>query len=424
MSKSFVLKGNICYMTELHQMEIWEQSYVVCEDGECMGVFKQLPRQYQQYQLIDCQEQIIIPGLVDLHIHAPQYSFSGLNMDLELLEWLNTNTFPEEAKYSDLSYAREAYTIFVEALKNGATTRSCIFSTIHTEATKLLMDMVEKSGLKVFIGKVNMDRNSPEYLIENSAKESAEATINWLKTAIGEYENVKPILTPRFIPSCSDELMNRLRDIQKEYHLPVQSHLAENPGEVQWVRELCPDSAFYGDAYDRFGLFGGGANTIMAHCVYCGEEEQDRMRERGVFVAHCPGSNMNLSSGIAPVREFLEKGIRVGLGSDVAGGFTDSIFRTMVEAVQASKLRWRLVDDRQPPLTIDEVFYLATKGGGEFFGKVGSFEKGYEFDALVLNDENLKSAMQLTTRERLERLIYLSDNGQIRMKFVAGKQIL
>ena len=169
--------------------------------------------------------------------------------------------------------------------------------------------------------------------------------------------------------------MEGLRKIQAESHLPVQSHLSENPQEAAWVAELRPDAEFYGDAYDRSGLFGGAdCLTIMAHCVYSDDREIARMKEKGVFIAHCPESNMNLSSGIAPVRRYLEEGMRIGLGSDVAGGSTENLFRAMSFAVQASKMRWRLTDQTEAPLTAEEVFYMASKGGGAFFGKAGALK--------------------------------------------------
>lgn len=142
-----------------------------------------------------------------------------------------------------------------------------------------------------------------------------------------------------------------------------------------------------------------------------------------MFVAHCPESNMNLASGVAPVRKFLDEGVHVGLGSDVAGGSTESIFTAMSHAIQASKLRWRLFDDSLKPLTVEEVFYMATKGGGEFFGKVGSFEPGYELDAIVLDDTRLMHPQPLDVKKRLERLIYFSDDREIMAKYAAGVQI-
>lgn len=420
--QNFILKGNLCFTADKDNIQIAEQGYLVCEQGISRGVFSELPKEYQSYKLEDYGDSIIIPGLVDLHIHAPQYSFRGLGMDMELLDWLEANTFPEEAKYKDLEYAKKAYSIFAGNMKRSATTRACIFATVHNRATELLMDLMEDTGIQSMVGKVNMDRNAPDYLSENT-EDSVQDTVKWLENTNGRYNNVKPILTPRFIPSCTDELMKRLHEIQIKYKIPVQSHLSENQGEIAWVKELCPESEFYGDAYRQFGLFGGECRTVMAHCVSSGGEECRMMRDNGVFIAHCPESNMNLSSGIAPVRKFLDMGIKTGLGSDVAGGSTESIFAAMTDAIQVSKLRWRHVDDSLKPLTIAEAFYLATKGGGEFFGKAGSFEAGYEVDAVVIDDGNLKHPQQLTLRERLERVIYLSDDRNIIGKYAAGNKI-
>lgn len=421
--KKMVLKGHICYSTDKDTLHIIENGWLVCEAGKVKGVYESLPEELKELPLKDYGDRLIIPGLTDLHVHAPQYSFRGLGMDMELLEWLESNTFPEEAKYQDMAYAKESYGYFVEDLKRGATTRACIFATIHTEAAILLMEMLEKAGIGAMVGKVNMDRNSPEYLCEESAEASALETIQWLEAVKGRFTRVKPILTPRFIPTCSDELMKRLGEIQRQYQLPVQSHLSENQGEIAWVQELCPDTRFYGEAYERFGLFGGDCPTVMAHCVSSSEEEMLLMKKNGVFIAHCPQSNTNLSSGIAPVRRFLDLGIPVGLGSDVAGGHVTSIFRAMADAIQVSKLRWRLVDTALKPLTVNEVFYLATMGGGAFFGKVGTFKEGYEFDAVVLDDSSLPHPQQLTVKERLERMIYFSDDRNIYDKYVSGMRI-
>ena len=161
----------------------------------------------------------------------------------------------------------------------------------------------------------------------------------------------------------------------------------------------------------------------MAHCVYSGEEEIARMKENGVFIAHCPESNMNISSGVAPVRTFLDEGLHVGIGSDVAGGSTENIFTAMAHAIQASKLRWRLQDNSLKPLTVEEVFYMATKGGGAFFGKAGSFQPGYEMDAVILDDSRLRHPQSLGVKERLERMIYLSDDREIFAKYVSGNRL-
>lgn len=425
MEKKFALKGNIIYSKNLNELEVLENGYLVCNNGKVEGVYKKLPEQIDANLVKDYGNNLIIPGFTDLHIHAPQYQFRALKMDLELLDWLEQNTFPEEAKYKDLEYADKAYDIFVENLKRSSTTRACIFATIHPEATLLLMDKLEKSGLATMVGKVNMDRNSPDYLVENSYEQSIENTINWIeKTYQNNYKNTSCILTPRFTPTCSDDLMQELKKVQLKYNLPLQSHLSENPSELLWVKELCPWSKSYGDAYDKFGLFGKDTKTIMAHCVYSSDDETDLIKENGVFIAHCPESNTNLSSGIAPIRKYLDMGLKVGIGSDVAGGSTENIFSAMAQAIQVSKLRWRLVEDKYKPLTVEEVFYMATEGGGEFFGKVGSFKPEYEFDALIIDDSRLETTINLTLKERLERMIYLGDERDIVAKYVKGKNIL
>ena len=419
----FALKGTLCYSKNMHELVFMENSYVICENGISAGVFSRLPEKYKDIPVEDMGNKLIIPGFTDLHLHAPQYAYRGTGMDLELLDWLDTITFPQEARYEDLSYAKEAYSIFVDGLKHSFTTRACMFATLHRPATELLMDMLEESGLVTMVGKVNMDRNGSPELQEESAQVSAKDTRQWLEDIKGRYQHTYPILTPRFIPSCTDGLMTELRKIQKEYQLPVQSHLSENLGEISWVKELCPTSRFYGDAYDQFGLFGGSCPTIMAHCVHSSDEELHLIKDQGVYIAHCPQSNTDLSSGIAPIRKYLDMDLHVGLGTDIAAGFSLSMFRAMVDAIQVSKLRWRLADQTLAPLTLNEAFYMATIGGGSFFGKVGSFEKGYEFDALILDDSRIRHPQEITARDRLERLVYLADDRNLTGKYVQGRRI-
>ena len=252
----FILKGNIVYSKSQTEFAFCEPGYLVCKDGKVDGIYQTLPFRLGGSPIRDYGDCLIIPGLVDLHVHAPQYSYRGLGMDMELLEWLEVNTFPEEAHFEALAYGRSAYSTFVENVEKSATPRPCMFAPPHRPPTLLLMDMLEKTGLDTMVGKVNMDRNCPDYICEET-QESAEETLEWIKDVNHrKYENTHPILTPRFTPSCTDALMEELKKLQMRYELPVQSHLSENPGEIAWVKELCPWSEFYGDAYDRFGLFG------------------------------------------------------------------------------------------------------------------------------------------------------------------------
>ena len=430
MHNSFIIKGNICHTTTPKKLDLHEGAFAVCVDGISKGVFDVLPDEYASLPLYDYEDRLIFPGMVDLHVHAPQYAFRGMCMDLELMDWLNQYTFPEEEKYANLEYAKKAYGIFVDALKSSATTRACIFATRHRPATEVLMKLMDESGLISYVGKVNMDREASDALTEDSAEVSAYTTFGWINAVKDTFKNTKPILTPRFIPCCTDKLMEELREIQMAYGIPVQSHLSESKGEIDFVHFLRPDNPFYGDSYNEYDLFGKNddintdVKTVMAHCVWSSDEEVELMRKNGVFVAHCPASNMNLTSGIAPIRKYLDSGLNIGLGSDVAGGHSDSIFRAITDAIQVSKMYFRMVDESVKPLLFPEVFYLATKGGGAFFGKVGSFEEGYAFDAVVLDDSVLLHPQKLTLAERMERAIYLGlDEKNITAKYVAGEKI-
>ena len=413
---NFTIKGNICHTTPDGALSLHPDSYLVCENGVCTGVFPQLP-DWAPQTVIDYGDLLVIPGLNDLHIHAPQFTFRGLGMDRELMQWLETYTFPEEAKYKALEYADEAYTIFADHMRRSATTRACVFATIHRPATELLMQKMEETGLVTYVGKVNMDQMSPQYLIEDTAQ-SERDTIDWVEATIDRFARTKPIITPRFIPTCSSQLLAALGRIAADYNIPVQSHLSENREEIAIVSKLEPDAASYGHAYDKYGLFGGNSPCVMAHCVHSSDIELELIRKRGVFIAHSPESNLNVSSGIAPIARYLDMGLNVGLATDVAGGSSECMFKAMAHAIQSSHMYWRLIDDSWPQLTFADVFHMATRISGAFFGKVGAFDPGYAFDALVIDDSNLLTPKPLTLTERLERLPYLATPQNIVAKYI------
>lgn len=420
--KSFVIKGNFCYSESPTRLICQPDSYAVCIEGHSAGVFSALPERYQALPLLDWGDAIVIPGLTDLHTHAPQFGNRGMALDLELLDWLDTYTFPEEAKFAQTDYARRAYRMFAQDLYQGATTRACIFGTIHLPATLILMEELERTGLVSYVGKVNMDRNSPPELTEQTDA-SIHNTKEWVQQARRRFRYTKPILTPRFIPSCSDRLLEQLGRLAGEERVPVQSHLSENRSELELVKSLCPWAESYGHAYSAWGLFGNRTPTIMAHCVWSSEAEVQLMKAQGIMIAHSPSSNTQLASGIAPVRRYLEEGLRVGLATDVAAGLSLSMLRAISDAIAVSKLYWCYVDRDCPPLKVEEAFYLATIGGGRFFGQVGSFLPGYEFDAVALWDDDLLHPQPLTLRQRLERVIHLSEGTRVTGKIVQGRML-
>ena len=416
----YLVHGDLCFSTAPRHIETMEASYLHVKDGKCISCYKELPEALPSLEIKDYSGNLIIPGMVDLHLHAPQYAYRGTKMDLPLLDWLNSNTFPEEAKYEDMNYAKAAYKNFVEDLKESPTTRAVIFATLHKEATLCLMDLLEKSGLETMVGKVNMDRNSPDYLTEHSAEEALENTRNWLQAIPKDYRHCHPILTPRFTPTCSDALMEGLGKIKKEKGIPLQSHLSENKAEIAWVKELCPDTKNYGESYDRYGLL---QHSVMAHCVHTREDELELLKERECYICHCPQSNTNLQSGVAPVKYFLEKGAKLGLGTDVAGGANLSMFRAITDAIHVSKLRSCLLLE-DAAITVEEAFYMASLSGGGFFGKVGSFLTGYEADFLVY-ERKRESIREESLLERLEMLLYTEKElFRMKAKFVSGRQIL
>lgn len=424
MNNSFILRGGIAFSNGKNNIITYSKGYVVCVDGVCKGAFADLPDMYKGLRVYDYGNNLIIPGMSDLHVHAPQYTFRGIGMDEELLEWLSRYTFPEEAKYANLDYAIKAYTYFTEDLRRCFTTRAVVFATLHNEATIELMNQLEKTGVITYVGKVNMDRNGGENLQEASAEQSLKDTVAWLDATAGKYKNTMPILTPRFIPSCSDELMRGIGKLSKERGIPIQSHLSENKSEIAWVQELVPESTCYANAYEMFDTMGSKElPTIMAHCVYSDRLEMQILKKHGAYIAHCADSNMNLTSGIAPIKKFLDAGVNIGLGTDVAAGSSMNMLKTMLISLQASKMYYRLVDTSVKPLTFEEMFYLATEGGGSYFGKVGTFKDGYDFDAVVIDDSKMFSMRDMSVRERIERMCYNDADVSIRDKFVKGNKI-
>ena len=416
-------RANILFTPSPDELVIIPRGYIaVRSNGLIEGLYTEKPAETGWREIIDFGDRLLIPAFNDLHVHAPQYRNMGLALDLELLPWLNTYTFPEETKYADTAYAERMYRRFVHELWMQGTMRSAVFGTIHPESTRILADLFVQAGMGAYVGLVGMNRNCPDELTNKT--DDLIAGMAMLKQHLDEHGNnglVRPIVTPRFVPSCSDKMLSALGRFAAENDIPVQSHLSENRSEIEWVKQLEPDSTCYGDAYNRYGLF-GQTPTLMAHCCYTDGEEMELMKQNGVYVVHCPLSNSNLSSGMAPIRTFLDQGIHVALGTDVSAGHNMSMLRVMQYAIQVSKLRYAESRGQLKFLSLSEVFYLATKAGGSFFGKVGSFEPGYEFDALVIDDSYLNYD-HYTLPQRLERYIYLGDDRDIRRRFCRGIEL-
>lgn len=418
MEKLTILKGNIVFTAVSKQFETYPNSYLIAKNGCVKGIYKSLPEEYKGEKVIDHGDRLIIPGFVDLHLHAAQFPQCGVGMTHQLLQWLEDYTFDLEREYQDPDFAKRVYTAFADKLVAYGTLRSCIFASSSTEGTDILFEILKEKGVGALVGKVNMDTNAPDFIIE-----STEASLRGTEYLIEKYKDeplVKPVITPRFAPTSTPELLKGLGELAVKHNLPVQSHVSENPDEIAWVKDLFKASKHYSDIYDQNKLF-GQTPTVMAHAIHLEEEEILLAKENNVFLIHCPDSNINVRSGMMPTRQYMNRGLKIGLGSDIAGGHKIGMNEAVVRAIQLSKL-YSLDHPEDAPLSISEGFYLGTKGGGEFFGKTGSFEKGYHLDALVIEDDEF-TANRYTLEDRLERFIYIGDDRNIVARYVEGKAI-
>lgn len=412
-----ILRGNIIHAPAFGALETMERGYLALQDGVIQGKYAVLPEKYAACPVEDYGDRLIMQSFADLHLHAPQYPMLGMGMDLPLLDWLNTYTFRTEARFADLDYARRVYRQLAEELIASGTTRVAMFASKHTDATLILMEELERAGVTGYVGKVNMDRNSGA--VQEGTEESVRETLRWLEAC--HFQHVKPILTPRFTPSCSNELMAELGKLAKERNLPVQSHLSENTGEIAWVKELHPDCAQYWESYDKYGLWKEGA--LMAHCVHSDRREQEAMVRTGVWAVHCAASNVNLCSGTAPVREMLDRGVRVVLGSDIAGGDQLAMNKVVVMSIRASKVKQ--MGTGAPFLTVPEAYYLGTSAAQEWFGERPGFQPGNALHAIVVDDSALPEPVrELSLSERFERAIYLMDKSCISAVYSGGRKVV
>ena len=422
-----VLVGAIVHSISLGELEMFPRGALVADNGVIVRVEDLSKKSSAMDELLeelnsanddkkvivqDFGENLIVPGFIDTHCHAPQYVFTGTGMDLPLLQWLEKYTFPCESRFKDEDFARKAYKRSVKAhLANGSTFCS-YFATIHTSTAITLAEVCEELGQRAYIGKVSMDRNSPDFYIEETGKGCEDAEL-FVRTVLERSKKGKefldhvdsglppvllndpqatplilPVITPRFVPTCTADMMKELGRIGGKYGVPMQSHLSENKDECAWVASLHPDIKGYARVYDEYGLLND--KTCMAHCVYSDDEERALMKRNGCGVSHCASSNFSLYSGVMDLRVFLQEGLKVGLGTDVAGGYSCSMLDAMRQSMTASivsSMRRRDAHEESKdkevellkPLAYQEAFHLATLGGAEVLNMdkvVGNFLPG------------------------------------------------
>ena len=413
-----ILHGDIVYSEVVDKLTVCEDSYIVVEDGKVEGIYPVLPEQYKGVCVEECGRNLIIPAFSDLHVHGAQYVQRGVGMDLLLSDWLNHYTFPQEARFADMDYAKNCYDAFVDDMIRHGTFHANVFATIHREATDYLFRRMEEKGMYGYVGKVNMDMNSPEYLCETT-EESLRETEVYLDEHVGS-KKVKPILAPRFAPTCSKPLIDGLGELAKRYQCGVHTHLVESKWEAAEALRLFPGYGSDAEIYERAGLLEHGP-SIFAHVIFPTEEDRRILKKYDCVSVHCPDATNNIIAGIMPLENLRKDGMRIAIGSDVAGGHGIAVYKQIARAIQLSKLKEFYEPEESKTITLAEAFYHATKEGGSVFGKVGSFEKGYTFNALVI--ENMEDSWTpMTVEERLERFCYTGDDRNILKRYMEGKE--
>ncbi|KAI8367503.1 guanine deaminase [Radiomyces spectabilis] len=374
--------------------------------------------------------QFLLPGFVDTHIHAPQYPFTGTGTDVPLMQWLNKYTFPCERQCEDVEWAKKVYTSLVKRLLRNGTTTALYFASIHLEATKALADITLAQGQRAFVGKVCMDQYSPDDYMEttNASVSDTEAFIHYCSSKKSSI--LTPVITPRFIPTCSPALLRALGELAHKYSVPVQSHISESLDEIAFVQQLYPGKHDT-EIFDEAGLL--TSRTVMAHGVHLSPSDVARLVERQSAVAICPLSNAYFAHGIFPVREYVGKlELKAGLGTDVAGGYAPSMLTSIRQLVIASK-HISVEKNNDPSVQVDwkEALYLATMGGAISLGlgnEVGMFASGRVLDAMLVDVAAPQSPIDILREETpeslLEKFINLGDDRNIASVWVAGRQVL
>ncbi len=447
---AFAIHGTLMHAPVLGEIETLEGAVVgVDSAGRIAGVsrrgeagneeLKQAVQDVGKLQSL-APGQYLLPGLIDTHIHAPQWPQLGKALDRPLDVWLQTYTFPLEAKYADPVFARQIYESLVETLIANGTTTALYFGTIHLEASKILAEICLQRGQRALVGKITMDdpQQCPDYYRDASTAQGLQETQAFIEHVRGSSENaqglVSPVVMPRFIPSCTDEMLHGLGEITQATGCHMHTHCSEGDWEHAYVLERCGMTDTL--SLDNYGLLSDKA--VLAHANFISDHDMDVIQQRGAGIAHCPLANLYFSNAVFPIRRALDRGMHVGVGTDIAGGASPSILHNCQMSITASRAVEDGVDptvsgDRRgtPGARIDfrEAFWMATTGGAMALDlKTGKFADDYAFDAIVIDtnvaDTNLILWDGLDEGDDiLQKMIYNTERRNITCVWVQGRRI-
>ncbi|WP_439671465.1 guanine deaminase [Cupriavidus necator] len=401
--------------------QYWDDGVLIVTNGRiaAAGDYTQLAARIPaDAEIVDHRGKLIVPGFIDTHVHYPQTDMIA-SPSPGLLHWLETYTFPEERRFADPDYARGVAGFFTEELLRNGTTSAVVWSTVHKASAEALFAESEARNLRMVTGKVMMDRNCPEFLrdtAETGARDSADLLSRWHNKGRLAYA-----ITPRFAPTSTEAQLAACGELARAYpDAFIQTHVAENRDEVKWVAELFPDARSYLDVYDRYGLLRPGA--MYGHAIYLDQDDRRRLADSGAAVAHCPTSNLFLGSGFYDFHQSDANRLNVTLATDVGGGTSFSMFRTMNAAHKVARMGGYY-------LTALRMFYLATRAAAEALGwtdRVGSFSVGCEADFIVLDPKATpliarRSNRTETLEEELFAFAMLGDDRVIDSVYVMGE---
>jgi guanine deaminase len=388
-----------------------------------IGNKEEAKAKYINDTIYDHNGSIMLPGLIDLHTHLPQYRAIGLGKGT-LLEWLEGYIFPEEEKFKDKKYTKAlAKKFFRELLEHGTTT-AVIFGPAQRDATDIAFQEAEKAGIRLFMGKTMMDIGITKLTssTNQNISDSLSLAEKWHRKNDGL---LNYIILPRYAGSCSYELMRNAADIAKANGLMIQTHIAENKEEIKYIANLYPEFDSYLNIYEKAGII--GENAQFVHCIYLSDREIEILNQSGSSIIHCPVSNRYLQSGIMPLNDHLQKGIPVGLGTDIAGGYSFSVLNEAREAIESTKSYNIAHNARNSPITAEKSLKMATIEAAKILGismETGSLEVGKSADMLVLDVQNIIDDLSKeNTSSIISKIIYRFQDTQIKKVYVRGKTL-
>ncbi|KAF5304831.1 hypothetical protein FQR65_LT07848 [Abscondita terminalis] len=425
--------GNIIHCNKPFVVEVLRDCFIAVNQNKIVAIdsvsnlesFKEKRKLNNFEEVVLNEYQILIPGLIDTHNHACQYSNLGLGLNKCLKEWLDTYTFPLEQSFENVELAKKCYEATVKNTLNHGTTTAAYNTTTHVNTSLILADIAISYGQRAFVGKVNVTENCPTDICETASTTIAE-TERFINEMLKKNSPlVRAIVSPSHPFRVSIEAMKHLTNLAKTHNLLIQTHMCECKGECEKAHEM------YNKSFSLILSEGGVLTdkTIVAHAIHTSSEEIRELAKHKTSVAHCPGSNFNLLSGVCDVKALFKAGIDVGLGTDISAGSNVGILDQMRNALIASSTLY-FIDNNCKPINYCDAFYMATLGGAKALSideVVGNFKVGKDFDAIIV-DMNVKNGNSICLAkyeplELLQKFVYLGDDRNIISVFVAGKKV-